>query len=425
MNKTDTVIVGAGPYGLSVAAHLAHHGVSFRVFGKPMDTWLNHMPKGMLLKSDGFASNLSSPNDAFTLRDYCAEKKIPYHDTDIPVQLSTFTQYGLAFQKSQVPNLEPSQVVEVHQAPNGFKVLLDTGELLLARRVVLAVGITHFAFVPPVLRAIDESLVSHSSGERDPESFVGKDVTIIGSGASSIDLGVLLREAGAKVRIVTRKAGLRFHAGPAAHSTFWDKLRHPPSGIGPGWRSRLCTDYPRLFRLLPTKMRLEIVRRHLGPAAGYPMKQRTEGKIEVIPFSSVEFASENSGRAVLVLRNANGERTEIETDHVISATGYRPDMNRLSFLSPHLREKIRTVEGSSDLSENFESSVPGLFFVGLSAAVTFGPTMRFAYGSDYTATRLGKHLAATAESMRPAEAIAPARVELELQPQSFPKQRLS
>jgi cation diffusion facilitator CzcD-associated flavoprotein CzcO len=424
MNKTDVVIVGAGPYGLSLAAHLAHHGTAFRIFGQPMDTWLNHMPKGMLLKSDGFASNLSTPGDVCTLRDYCATNSIPYHDTDIPVALDTFTSYGLAFQKSQVPMLEDCDVKEIHQAPNGFKVLLETGELLLTRRVVLAVGITHYAFVPPVLRAIDDSLVTHSSQDKSPERFANKDVTVIGSGASSIDLAVLLLEAGARPRIITRKPGLRFHEGPAVNPSLWHRLRHPQSGIGPGLRSRLCTDYPRLFRLLPFKTRLEIVRRHLGPAAGYPMKARTEGRVEVVGNTTVEFASENAGRAVLVLRNHNGDRREIETDHVISATGYRPDMARLQFLSPHLREKIATEEGSCKLSENFESSVKGLYFTGISAAITFGPTMRFAYGSDYTAKRLGKHLASSAELVRATDpATAKAAQEPLLRP--YPKEHLS
>jgi thioredoxin reductase len=426
MNKTDTVIVGAGPYGLSLAAHLAHQGVAFRIFGRPMDTWLNHMPKGMLLKSDGFASNLSSPNDAFTLKDYCASQNIPYHDTEIPVQLETFTQYGLAFQKSQVPTLEDCDVTEVHQAPNGFKVLLETGELLLTRRIVLAVGITHYAFVPPVLRAIDESLVTHSSQDKSPERFAGKDVTVIGSGASSIDLAVLLLECGARPRIVTRKAGLRFHEGPSATTSLWQRIRHPQSGIGPGLRSRLFTDYPRLFRMLPMSTRLEIVRRHLGPAAGYPMKARTEGKVEVVPHTTVEFASENEGRAVLVLRNnLTGERREIETEHVISATGYRPDMSRLSFLSPHIQEKIVTEDGSCKLSQNFECSVPGLYFTGLSSAVTFGPMMRFAFGSDYTAKRLGAHLAATAQAIHSSAEPSVTKAELEPLLQPYAKQRLS
>jgi cation diffusion facilitator CzcD-associated flavoprotein CzcO len=55
----ETAIIGAGPYGLSIAAHFRSRGISFRVFGRPMDSWLRHMPKGMHLKSDGFASNLS------------------------------------------------------------------------------------------------------------------------------------------------------------------------------------------------------------------------------------------------------------------------------------------------------------------------------------------------------------------------------
>ncbi len=81
---TNTVIVGAGPYGLSIAAHLKRHGVRFRIFGRAMDSWISHMPTGMLLKSDGFASNISEPKGDYTLGQFCAEKGIPYHDKGIP-----------------------------------------------------------------------------------------------------------------------------------------------------------------------------------------------------------------------------------------------------------------------------------------------------------------------------------------------------
>lgn len=94
---TDTVIVGAGPYGLSIAAHLRHRGIPFRVFGHPMDSWRDHMPNGMMLKSDGFASNIADPKRQLTLRRFCAEKGIPYADTGIPVRLDTFTEYRLTF----------------------------------------------------------------------------------------------------------------------------------------------------------------------------------------------------------------------------------------------------------------------------------------------------------------------------------------
>jgi len=45
----ETAIIGAGPYGLSIAAHLRTRGISFRIFGRPMDSWVGHMPKGMML----------------------------------------------------------------------------------------------------------------------------------------------------------------------------------------------------------------------------------------------------------------------------------------------------------------------------------------------------------------------------------------
>ena len=101
----DTVIVGAGPYGLSLAAHLRSQGIAFRIFGRPMDSWLNHMPKGMMLKSDGFASNLSDPQGSFTLKRFCAHRGIEYADAGTPVRLDAFAAYGLAFKENFVSDV--------------------------------------------------------------------------------------------------------------------------------------------------------------------------------------------------------------------------------------------------------------------------------------------------------------------------------
>src|SRR5580704_12695153 len=99
MSKCRVAIIGAGPYGLSIAAHLKACGVDFRIFGSPMHTWTTQMPEGMRLKSEGFASSLYAPDSAFTLRDYCREQCIPYADLGLPVPLETFVAYGLRFQK--------------------------------------------------------------------------------------------------------------------------------------------------------------------------------------------------------------------------------------------------------------------------------------------------------------------------------------
>src|SRR5437870_5999619 len=133
----DIAIIGAGPYGLSIAAHFRHRGIPFRIFGRPMDSWLAHMPKGMMLKSDGFASNIYDPDADFTLKQFCSERGIEYSDLGLPVGLETFSAYGLAFQERMVPELEDNLVVALDRTSEGFVLGLDNGEAVTARRVVL------------------------------------------------------------------------------------------------------------------------------------------------------------------------------------------------------------------------------------------------------------------------------------------------
>src|SRR5580698_4594150 len=116
----STTIIGAGPYGLSVAAHLRRSGIPFRIFGRPMDSWLAHMPKGMMLKSDGFASNIYDPDGEFTLKQFCAERGIEYADAGLPVRLETFSAYGLAFRERMLPELEHTLVVRLARVSDGF-----------------------------------------------------------------------------------------------------------------------------------------------------------------------------------------------------------------------------------------------------------------------------------------------------------------
>ena len=147
----DVAILGAGPYGLSIAAHLGKMGVPYRIFGPPMQSWQSMMPKGMLLKSDGFASSLSSPDNSFSLEQYCKETGQPYAHVGIPVPIETFIAYGLEFQRRLVPNLEQVYITSVKQHPAGFALETEQGATVLARKVVVAAGITHFAYLPPLL----------------------------------------------------------------------------------------------------------------------------------------------------------------------------------------------------------------------------------------------------------------------------------
>ncbi|MGH2634319.1 MAG: FAD/NAD(P)-binding protein, partial [Tepidiformaceae bacterium] len=131
----DTAIVGAGPYGLGLAAHLSRAGVSHRIFGRPMEAWA-HMSPGMYLKSFAHATNIAVPGRNLTLPDYCRERDIEDYE---PVPIAAFTRYGKWVQEQLVPNVEPFDVTAVRADGDAFAVTIESGERVRARRVVVAV----------------------------------------------------------------------------------------------------------------------------------------------------------------------------------------------------------------------------------------------------------------------------------------------
>lgn len=392
--KCDVAIVGAGPYGLSVAAHLSAQNVSFRIFGPPMDTWRNAMPAGMFLKSEGFASSLSDPGDAFSLAHYCTAQGIAYADAGLPIPRAVFSDYGVEFQRRFAPDLDGRFVSEIERDENGFLLTLEDGTPVFSSCVVLAVGISHYAYMPPELAGLPETFVAHSSRHRDLSKFKGKTVVVVGAGASAMDTATLLTQAGASAELVARNRKIHFHNPPTGKPrTVWDDLRAPMSGLGPGWRSRLCTDLPLLFHSMPERLRLKIVDRHLGPAPGWWTREPVEGRVPFHLGAKLRRAAPRGDKISLEIETHDGNRKVLGCDYIIAATGYRVDLRRLPFMTAPLLSDIHTAaDYSPSLSPNFESTVPGLYFVGVSAAASFGPMMRFAYGAAYTARRLSRHL---------------------------------
>jgi thioredoxin reductase len=390
---TNTVIIGAGPYGLSIAAHLRHAGVPFRIFGRPMDSWRVHMPKGMLLKSEGFASNISDPQGQFTLGKFCAERGIAYGDTAIPVRLDTFTEYGMSFKERVLPELEDKLVVSIERTREGYELRIDDGELVKAKRVVLAVGITHFEHIPESLSHLSKDFLSHSAAHSEVGIFSGRKVVVVGAGSSALDWAGLLHETGVNVQLVARRTDLKFHGrGSGKPRSLWERIQKPQTGLGPGWRSSFYANAPSLFHHLPESLRLEIVRRTLGPSGGWFIKDKVVGKVPLLLGYSVEGADARNGQVQLHLRAQDGTKKDILADHIIAATGYKVDLERLTFLSSSIRSQLKSVDRTPVLSTNFESSVPGLYFVGIAAANSFGPVMRFAYGADFAAHTLARAL---------------------------------
>jgi cation diffusion facilitator CzcD-associated flavoprotein CzcO len=392
-HPVEVAIVGAGPYGLSLAAHLRAAGIPFRIFGKPMSTWRHHMPKGMFLKSEGFASNLSAPDSASTLEAWCAANGKEYSAQKTPVAVDDFVAYSSWFTRTYVPTLEDKNVANVARHANGYTLTLEDGARIEARRVVMAIGITWFKNIPEALAGLPPAALSHSFDHSDCAAFKGREVVVLGAGASAIDTAIAMHEAGAKVNIVARGNTVRYHAAPDNEGpTLLGQLRNPDTGIGPGWRSFFCTNAPLLFHRLPQKLRLDITRRHLGPAPGWFTREKVEGRIPVRLGQTLESAHMVDGRAALSLRGEDGRSRIVTADHVVAATGYKPDLKRLPFLDGALRDAVTQVEGTPVLSDNFETSLPDLYFLGIAAANSFGPLLRFMVGAEFAAPRLSAHL---------------------------------
>jgi thioredoxin reductase len=308
-----------------------------------------------------------------------------------------FAAYGLDFQRRFVPELEKKLVTQLQRFPAGFRIQLEDGEILTARCAVVAVGLTHYAFLPPELAGLPEASVTHSSKHSELAKFRGRDVAIVGAGASALDLAALLHLAGARVHILSRKPAIRFHDPPEKREpSLFDQLRNPLTGLGSGWQLFFYVNAPLLFRQLPLKLRVERVKRVLGPAACWFIKEQVVGKVVLL--TDVKISEVRSANEKVDLQFIDGTRAvkTIIVDHVIAATGYRVDLRRLGFLHEDLRAALTSVEYTPVLSSNFESSVRGLYFVGASAANTFGPLLRFAFGARFTARRLAKHLAKSA-----------------------------
>jgi lysine/ornithine N-monooxygenase len=387
--SAETAIIGAGPYGLSIAAHLLAQRREVRIFGRPMGTWREQMPEGMLLKSEAFASSLSDAAGEYSLPAFANQHGVAYRDTGLPIALGDYSDYGLWFQRHAVPTVETTDVVSLSRHNGAFLVGLATGESFTARRVVLAIGTTYFAYIPPELRQLDGK-ITHTSDHRDLSGFRGKNVTVVGAGQSALETAALLHEQDANVRVLVRGGFLDWNPDPKPENrTLFERLRCPPAELcGCGWRCIFHSHGAGLFHHLPLRTRLHVVGSTFGPAGAWWLRPRVQGRFEIQMQSRIRDARSVDGQVVLTVNGATRGARELVTDHVIAGTGYQVDISAIPFLDRSVLAGINQSRGLPVLSRTFESTVPGLYFVGLCAAHEFGPAMRFVHGADFTARRL-------------------------------------
>jgi FAD-dependent urate hydroxylase len=386
VSDCEAVIVGAGPYGLSAAAHLKALGMDVRVFGRPMEFWANQMPAGMLLRSPRVASNIADPIGEFSLEAYEKSAGIP---PKAPLPLQTFVDYGRWFRAQLGQVHDEREIASVIRDQAGFRIQLKDGEVFHCQRVIVAAGIGPFQRIPAVFASLPSSQAAHCYQGCDVKSFGGKRVTVIGAGQSALESAALLHEAGAKVEVIARNSEFKWIGGHA-----WLHKLGPISAmlysshdVGPMGISRLVAS-PNVVRQIPLKLRDKIRIRAVRPAGSPWLPPRLKG------------ATLTTGRYVTEATSAGAEvhlklddGSSRVTDHVLLGTGYTVDISKYGFLSRELVKEVALMDGYPKLGAGFSCSVPGLHFMGAPAARSFGPLLYFVAGTEFASAELASQVA--------------------------------
>ncbi len=382
--RYDAVVVGAGPYGLSTAAHLLGRGLRVAVFGKPAELWRDHMPRGMLLRSHAWATSLSGPGGGYGFDRFLRSSR---GSAAYPVPRDAFIEYSLWFQERAVPNVEPTYVTTIDRLSDGFRLTLASGRQVSSATVVMATGLHAYARRPQEFSALPAQ-VSHACDHTDLECFRGLRVIVVGGGQSAIEYAALLHESGARVRVVARRPIVWLAPDPGDDRPLHDRLRAPDASLAPGWKNWVLDRVPYLFYRFAQERKDRANRNYYTSAASDWLRPRIVNRVHLDEAQTIiGIEPANQG---LDVRLSTGETARV--DRVLLATGYQPDVDKLTMLAPSLRTAIEADNGIPALNAWFESSVPGLYFVGLTSLRAFGPLYRFVAGCGASATRVTRSI---------------------------------
>jgi FAD-dependent urate hydroxylase len=383
----EVVVVGAGPQGLAVAAHLREAGVETLVFGEPMGFWKRHMPAGMFLRSRPRASSISDPTGSYRLARFEALQGA----SSTPIPVDHFIDYGTWFQHEVVPDVDPRRVSFIEAGDRGFRLAVDDGDRIQTERVIVAAGIDRFAFTPPQFRSVPSSAASHSFMHSDFRRFAAKRVVVVGGGQSALESAALLHESGAEVEVLVRAKRVRWLKELPIDSRSTPlrlarEMLKPPTGVGPPGLNWVI-GVPELYRSLPKSLRRYVSWRSIPPAGADWLRPRLKD-VPIRLGREVTRVERSNTRVTLRLDDS----TERIVDHVILGSGYAPEIARYPFLPGSLLREISQFAGYPLLGAGFESSVPGLHFVGAIAAHSYGPIMRFVVSSAFTGREATRHV---------------------------------
>jgi hypothetical protein len=356
-----------------------------------MNTWRNHMPLGLFLKSEPYGSVISAPARGYDVATYARLHGFDdYVDRVGPLSLDRFLGYADWFTEQLVPDIRDLTVTNVVPTGDGFKVEFAEEVPAFVRQVIVATGVLPYAHIPDELSGLPSDLMTHSAVHDRLDQFSGRRVAVVGAGQSALQTAALMHEAGAEVQVIARRQQLIWEERIAEELRLLDYIRKPPTKLCEGWG---CVFYvsPDAFRLLPPSVRANKALTTFGPKGAWWLRERVEGVLDVLVGHQLRSAEPQGSGVRLHLDGP--ERSSIAADHVIAGTGFRIDLSRLPFLPEEIRDGLVTRANCPVVNRAGESTIPGLYFAGAPTMASLGPGVRFIAGTHYTAAQLARSVA--------------------------------
>ncbi len=378
-SHTSLLIIGAGPFGLSLAAEAQHLGINYIIVGKPMGFWQENMPDGMFLRSA--CDWHLDPSNQDTIEAYLQTQGLTSADVE-PLSLAFYLDYAAWFQDQQGIEPVPMFVQQLDVFPEKtprFRATMADGSTIHADTVAIAPGFKPFKNEPAELVAhIPAGRYSHTCEHVDFNDMAGRRCLIVGGRQSAFEWTALLQEAGATaVHVVHR------HDTPAFAEADWSWVNPLVDAMldNPGWfRNLTPSEKDAVNRRLWDEGRLKV--------EPWLAERVLTDRVQLWPNSFITACDEMPDGTLSVTLN-NG--TTLTVDHIILATGYRVNINQVSFLAQgNILDNLATADGYPLLDEQFQANIPGLFITSMPATRDFGPFFAFTISVRTSAKLIGR-----------------------------------
>lgn len=384
MTSTDLLIIGAGPFGLAMAAHARQLGIDHIIVGEPMHFWRVHMPEGMYLRS-ACDWHLDPGNEA-TIEAFLGTQNLTPPDVE-PLSRDRYLEYVHWFQDRKRIDPRPVSVERLDALDNRngrLRATLSDGGAIAARNVVLALGFAPFTHVPDDLaRLLPRGSFQHTCHLVDFTAVRGQRCLIVGGRQSAFEWAALMSEAGASSITVTHR-----HDSPVFSESDWSWVNPLVDRFveDPGWYRRLTrAEKDEVNRRLWAEGRLKL-EPWLAPRVRQPA-------ISLCPNTRIADCRELSGGAFAITLDGESGAGTIEVDRIVLATGYKVNIGRVPMLAGgNLLEQLQIDDGAPVLDEHLQSSVPGLFMTSMLATRDFGPFFAFTVSVRISAKLIGRAL---------------------------------